>query len=195
MLSSPSARILTAVLNSNVSEHPCSAQPQSSPAVSHRRISLQCQPMSIPAMPRRRVSLQCPATQYPCSAQPQRILCRRPTAEYPCSDRQQPQSIPAAANSAMSLQCATAEYPCSAQPPSISAVPNHQVSIQCPTTKYPCSAQPCHQDSLGWSRATLHVHHNNSFRVGMLEVHIFFREPRRVPWRMTEKSKQHHALS
>ena len=87
--------VLAAVLNGNVflqcptTEYPCSAQPQSIPAMPSRRVSLQCpsaQPQSMPAVPNRRVSLQCPTAEYACSAQPQ----------SPCSA--QPPSMPAVPN-------------------------------------------------------------------------------------------------
>ena len=87
MLSSPDWK-LTFVTSHRVSlqcsttKYPCSAQPQSIPAVPNRRVSLHCptakypcsaQPLSIPAVPNHQVSLQCPTTKYPCSAQPQSI--------------------------------------------------------------------------------------------------------------------------
>ena len=163
MLSSPSARSLTAVLNGNL----------------------------IPAVPNHKASLQCPAAEYLCSAQPQRISAvpnhqvslQCPVAQYLCSA--QPPSIPA---HQLSLQCPTAEYPaeypcsahpCSAQPPSIPAVPNCRVSLQCPTAEYPCSAEP--QNTLAaptrivspMFQETLHSLSKKSFRVGMLEVNNF----------------------
>ena len=81
MLSLPSTRSRTAVLNGNVflqcptTMYPCSAQLQDIPAVPHHQISLQCpaQPPSIPAVPNRHVSLQCLTAKYPCSTQPQSL--------------------------------------------------------------------------------------------------------------------------
>ena len=117
MLSLPDWK-LTLVTNHQISlqgstrKYPCSAQPQSIPAVPN------------PSIP------QCPSAEYPCN----------PTAKYPYTAQQQ--SIPAVPNCKVSSQCPTAKYPCSAQLQSIPAVPNCRVSLQCPTTKYPCSAQP-----------------------------------------------------
>ena len=160
MLSSPSARMAT---------YSCSAQPP-----------------NIPAVPSRTVSLQCPTAEYPCSAQPQSI----PAVFLP-------PSIPAVPNCRVSrrvpLQCPTAEYLCSAQPQSI-PVPNCKVSLLCPAAEYPCRAQPQsipaapnHQVFLPPSipavpnrrvsptyKETLHFLSNKSFRVGMLEVNIYF---------------------
>ena len=164
-------------------KYPCSAQPQSILTLPNRKASLQCsttkyprsaQPQNIPAVPNCKVSLQCPTTKYPCSAQ------------LP--------SIPAVPNRRVSLHCRTAKHPCSAQPLSILAVPNRKISLQCPTAKYPCTAQP--QSILGvpnsrvsiflqricsaarktveGGRETLHFLCNNGFRVGMLEVTMFF---------------------
>ena len=81
----PTAKYILTLPNRKVSlqcsttEYPCSAQPQSIPAVPNCRVSLQCpttkypcraQPKSIPAVPKRRVSLECPTAkyQYSCSA-------------------------------------------------------------------------------------------------------------------------------
>ena len=122
MLSSPDWK-LTLVTNHQISlqgptrKYPCSAQPQSIPAVPN------------PSIP------QCPTAKYPCSAQPQSILTlpnrkvslQCPTAKYPRSAQRQ--SIPAVPTCKVSLQCPTAEYPCSVQPPNIPAVPNSRVSI------------------------------------------------------------------
>ena len=68
----------------STAENPCSAQPQ-----------------SIPAVPYRQASLQRRATMYPCSTQPQSILAM-PTAKYPCSA--QPPSISTVPNRRVSLQ-------------------------------------------------------------------------------------------
>ena len=149
MLSSPSARSQTAVLNGNVS---CSAQRQSIPAVPSRGITLQCpttkypcsaQLQSIPAVPNRRVSsvpnrrislvpsrrVSLPNHQVSLQCLTARVSLKCPDAEYP--------------------QFPTAEYPCSAQPqsipaqpPSIPAVPNRRVSLRGPTAKYPQWYQP-----------------------------------------------------
>ena len=80
-------------------------------------------------MPNRRASLQCPTTKYLCSVQP--------LSNYPCSA--QAQRIPAMPNHQVSLQCPTTQYPCSAQLQGIPAMLN-QVSLQCPiTAQFPCS--------------------------------------------------------
>ena len=145
MLSSPDWK-LTLVTNHRVSlqcpttKYPCSAQPQ-----------------SIPAVPNNQVSLQCPTAEYPCSAQPQSILTlpnrkvslQCSTTKYPRSA--QPMSSPALPNCKVSLQCRIAEGPCSVQPPNIPAGPNRKiipaalnrrVSLECTTTEhqYSCNA-------------------------------------------------------
>ena len=129
MLSSPDWK-LTLVTNHQISlqgptkKCPCSAQPQSIPAVPNP---------SIPAVPNRRASLQCPTAKHPYTAQPQSIPA---VAKYPRSA--QPQSIPAVPNCKVSLQCRVSPvanhqilYPCRAR----------KVSLQCPAAEYPWSAQ------------------------------------------------------
>ena len=65
-------------------KYPCSAQPPSIPAVPNRQVSLQCSTTKyILAMPNRKVPLQCPTTKYPCRA------LRFPSSEYPWSAQQQ----------------------------------------------------------------------------------------------------------
>ena len=162
--------------------------------VTNHQVSLQCptaeypcsaQPQSIPAVPNRRDSLHCPTAKYPCIAQLQsipavpnhRVSPQCPTAEIPYTA--QPQSIPAVPNCKVSLQCPTTKYPCRAQPKNITAVPNRRVSLECPTAEYQysCSAFAALQGrQLRRGRETLHFSCNNGFRVGMLKV-VFFRGP------------------
>ena len=112
--------------------------------------------------------------------------------EYPCSA--QPPSICAAPKRRVSLQCRTAKYPCSAQLQSILAVSSHQISLQGPTEKYPCNAQAqtipgvpnskasiflqcicsAARKTVEGGRKMLHFLCNNGFRVGMLEVNLFY---------------------
>ena len=173
MLSSPDWK-LTLVTNHQVSlqcpttKYPCSAQPQSIPAVPNHQVSPQCpttkypcgaQPMSIPTLPNRKVSLQCSTTKYP--------------------------RIPAVPN---------CKYPCSVQPPYIPVGPNHQVSLQCPSAQYPsrvsiflpriCSAA---RKTIEGGQGSVKLIVNNGFRVGMLEVnnswggHHPVSRPQRLP--------------
>ena len=126
-------------------------------------------------MTNHQISLHCPTTKYPCSAQPQSIPA---VPNHP--------SIPAVPNRLVSLQSPTAKYPCSAQPPkypcsaqplNILAVPNRKVSLQCPTAEYQysCSAFAVLQGrQFRGGRETLHFLCNNGFRVGMLEVYLFY---------------------
>ena len=124
MLSSPSARNLTAGSNHRASlqcpttKHPCSAQPQSLRVSLQRpttKILCSVQLQSIPAESNHQVSfqfLQCPATKYPSA---------------------QPPSVPAVPNPAVFLQCSWQRMPAVFKPTAF---------LQCSVAKSPCGAQP-----------------------------------------------------